>query len=102
MAISKSVLITGAGSGFGKLAALALAQRGHHVIATTETDDQASALERDEPSLQVEKLDITSNDVDKVHAWSVDVLINNAGVGETGPLADVPMDRVRRLFEVNV
>jgi short-subunit dehydrogenase len=50
----------------------------------------------------VEKLDITTNDVDKVHAWTIDVLVNNAGAGETGPLADVPMDRVRRLFEVNV
>jgi short-subunit dehydrogenase len=50
----------------------------------------------------VEKLDITTDDVDKVHDWPIDVLVNNAGVGETGPLADVPMDRVRRLFEVNV
>jgi len=54
------------------------------------------------PSLRVEKLDITTDDVDKVHDWPIDVLVNNAGVGETGPLADVPMDRVRRLFEVNV
>ena len=30
------------------------------------------------------------------------MLINNAGAGQTGPMADVPLDRVRRLFEVNV
>lgn len=102
MATTKRILVTGAGSGFGKLAAVALAQRGHQVIATTETDDQASQLRHDAPSLHVEKLDITTNDVDKVHAWTIDVLVNNAGAGETGPLADVPMDRVRRLFEVNV
>ena len=102
MTTTKTVLITGAGSGFGKLAAVALAKRGHQVIATTETDEQASALKHEEPSLHVEKLDITSDDVDKVHAWTVDVLVNNAGAGETGPLADVPIERVRRLFEVNV
>jgi NAD(P)-dependent dehydrogenase (short-subunit alcohol dehydrogenase family) len=99
---TKNVLITGAGSGFGKLASVALVERGHQVIATTETEDQASELRREVPSLRVEKLDITTDDVDKVHDWPIDVLVNNAGVGETGPLADVPMDRVRRLFEVNV
>ena len=30
------------------------------------------------------------------------MLINNAGAGQTGPMADVPLDRVRHLFEVNV
>ena len=100
--MSKSVLITGAGSGFGKGAALALAARGHHVIATTETLDQASALAAEAPQLQVEKLDITTNDVDKAGAWHIDVLLNNAGAGQTGPMADVPLDRLRRLFEINV
>jgi short-subunit dehydrogenase len=100
--MSKTVLITGAGSGFGKLAALALAERGHHVIATTETNEQAVALAADAPQLQVERVDITTSDVAKVLNWDVDVLINNAGAGETGPIADVPINRVRHLFEVNV
>jgi len=100
--MTKTVLITGAGSGFGKGASLALAARGHRVIATTETDEQAAALALEAPGLTVVKLDITTDDVDKVTAWEIDVLINNAGAGQTGPMADVPIDRVRRLFEVNV
>ena len=44
--MSKTVMITGAGSGFGKQASIALAARGHHVIATTESDAQAAALPR--------------------------------------------------------
>ena len=39
----------------------------------------------DAPSLHVEKLDITTNDVDKVHAWTIDVLVNNAGSGRDRP-----------------
>ncbi len=100
--MSKHVLITGAGSGFGKLCALALAVRGHHVIATTETEAQALALRAEAPQLRVEKLDITTSDVEKVHEMDIDVLINNAGAGQTGPIADVPLERVRYLFEVNV
>lgn len=99
----KSILITGAGSGFGKGAAIALAKKGHKVIATTETVEQADAMRNEAPQLQVEKLDITSSDdIAKAAKFEVDVLINNAGTGQTGPLADVPMHRVRHLFEVNV
>ena len=98
----KTVLVTGAGSGFGKGASIALAARGHRVIATTETDAQAAALALEAPELMVERIDITGSDVDKVMQWDIDVLINNAGMGQTGPMADVPMDRVRKIFEVNV
>ena len=55
------------------------------------------------PQLEVIKLDITSNvDVANARDFEVDVLINNAGAGQTGPLSDIPLDRVRHLFEVNV
>ena len=101
-ATSQTVLITGAGTGFGRGAALALAARGHHVIATTETEEQAVALRAEAPQLQVEKVDITTDDVKKVAQWNVDVLINNAGFGQTGPLADVPEAIVRKVFDVNV
>lgn len=100
--MTKTVLITGAGSGFGQGASVALAARGHRVIATTETEEQATALRAAAPELTVEKLDITTSDVDHARAWDIDVLINNAGAGQTGPMADVPIDRVRHLFEVNV
>ncbi len=100
--MAKTVMITGAGSGFGKGTSLALAERGHRVIATTETEAQAEALRAEAPQLTVEKLDVTSADVAKATSWEIDVLINNAGAGQTGPLADVPLERVRRLFDINV
>jgi NAD(P)-dependent dehydrogenase (short-subunit alcohol dehydrogenase family) len=101
--MSKTVLITGAGSGFGKLAAVMLAERGHRVIATTESDEQADALRSEHPELTVAKLDITDpDDVASVDEWDLDVLIANAGLGQTGPLAGIPIERLRRVFEVNV
>ena len=101
--MGERVMITGAGSGFGKGAALVLAARGHEVLATTETEEQAAALRAEVPALRVEKVDITDPaDVARVRDWEVDVLIDNAGMGATGPMADVPMEVVRRVFEVNV
>ena len=100
--MTKTVMITGAGAGFGKLSSLALAERGHEVVATTETDEQVESLRAEAPQLTVERIDITTDDVAKVSKWDIDVLINNAGAGQTGPMADVPIERVRRLFDVNV
>jgi short-subunit dehydrogenase len=102
-AMSKTVLITGAGSGFGHDAAVQLAARGHSVIASVETDSQAAELSAAHPELQVAKLDITnSDDVATVDQWDLDVFIANAGRGQTGPLASIPLARLRGVFEVNV
>ncbi len=101
--MTKTVLITGAGSGFGKGAAVELAARGHTVIATTETETQADTLRAEHPSLTVRKLDVTDPaDVATAADLGVDVLINNAGLGVMGPMASMPLERVRASFEVNV
>ena len=101
--MQKTVLITGAGSGFGHGAAVELARRGHKVIATTETQKQADALAAAQPEFTVTKLDITdASDVAKVDQWDLDVFIANAGMGQTGPLSVLPLERLRAVFEVNV
>jgi NAD(P)-dependent dehydrogenase (short-subunit alcohol dehydrogenase family) len=99
----KTVLITGAGSGFGRGAALELARRGHKVIAAVLTDEQAAELARAEPKLTVVRLDITKpQDVAKADQWDPDVFIANAAIGQTGPLSLIPLERLRAVFEVNV
>ena len=99
----RTILITGAGSGFGKGAAVELASRGHHVIATTETQAQADSLAAEHPELTTLKLDVTSSvDIAQVPALGIDVLINNAGMGVMAPLASVPMAKIRAIFDVNV
>ena len=99
----KTVLITGAGSGFGRGAALELARRGHKVIAGVLNEQQAAELAKAEPKLIVVKLDITdAKDVAKVDQWNLDVFIANAAIGQTGPLSVIPLERLRAVFEVNV
>lgn len=101
--MAKTVLITGAGSGFGRGAAIELAKRGHKVIAAVLNEEQAADLRKAEPKLTVVKLDITEpKDVAKVDQWDLDVFIANAAMGQTGPLSLIPLERLRAVFEVNV
>jgi NAD(P)-dependent dehydrogenase (short-subunit alcohol dehydrogenase family) len=101
--MTKTVLITGAGSGFGKGAAVELASRGHRVFATTETTEQAEQLGAEHPELTAVKLDVTDpGDVAQVAEIDPDVLINNAGFGVMAPLSNVPLERLKAGFEVNV
>jgi len=101
--MSKTVLITGAGTGFGRGAAVEIARRGHLVIAATYSQVEADELAAAHPELQTVKMDVTNPaDVAPAGQWGVDVLISNAGVGQSGPLRSIPMDRLRRVFDVNV
>ncbi|MEN9995714.1 MAG: hypothetical protein RL462_490 [Pseudomonadota bacterium] len=105
--MTKTILITGAGTGIGRDTAFALAQRGHQMLATTQTDAQALALQEAAQAqglkLEAFKLDITSAaDRALLTQRRIDVLINNAALGESGSLAEVDMQRVRQLFEVNL
>lgn len=105
--MAKTIFITGAGSGFGKIAALGLAQRGHKVIATAEIGPQVQALRQEADtrgiSLEVQKLDVLSGiDKEKAREYDIDVLLSCAGICEAGPVAEQPVDLIRGMFEVNV
>ncbi len=105
--MSKRILITGAATGFGHGTAIGLAKAGHSVVAGVEIWPQVTALLNDAEAagveLEVLKIDITNPD-DCAVAWErdVDIVVNNAATGETGPISEIPVDRVRRVFEVNV
>jgi len=102
-----TVLITGAGTGFGHEVAMRMAEKGFDVIAAVEIYAQVQTLKRQAAkrgvTLQVEKLDVTDDgDRRKALAWNVEILVNNAGVLEGGSVVDIPALNIRREFEVNV
>ena len=106
--MSKTILITGAGSGFGEGAAIGMAKNGHNVIATVQVSPQVTPLREKAKALglnnlRVERLDLTDPyDIAQAQSWDFDVLWNNAGRGEAGPVGEIPIDLVRQNYEVNV
>ncbi|RKO18331.1 SDR family oxidoreductase [Burkholderia mallei] len=103
----KRILVTGAGSGFGREVALRLAAKGHCVIAGVQIAPQITELSAEAArrglALDAVKLDVTcARERAQAARWDVDVLLNNAGAGEAGALVDLPVDIVRELFETNV
>jgi len=104
---AKRVLITGAGSGFGELAAIGLAKEGHHVIAGVQIWPQATTLRRKVEALglkglRVEKLDLLHPyDVQNALTWDIDILVNNAAIAESGPITEIPMALLRSIYESN-
>jgi NAD(P)-dependent dehydrogenase (short-subunit alcohol dehydrogenase family) len=108
MESKKRILITGAGSGFGEGAAIGLAKLGHEVIAGVQISPQVTALREKAKNLgldnlRVERLDLLDPyDVKYALTWDIDILFSNAGMGEAGPVFEIPVDLVRRNFETNV
>lgn len=107
--MSKTILITGAGSGFGKAAGIGMAKNGHTIIATAQASSQVNPLREEVAALglsdkiRVERLDLTDPyDIKQAQKWDFDVLWNNAGMGEPGPVWEIPVDIVRKNYEVNV
>jgi short-subunit dehydrogenase len=106
---SKTILITGAGSGLGKGAALGLAAQGHKIIAGVHNWEQKSRLLEDskkaktEDNLEIIKLDIL-DPMDCRNAWEydIDILVNNAGIGHSGPVSEMPVNLIREVMETNV
>ena len=92
------VLITGAGRGIGMATAQTLASRGHSIVAT---DLSTSGVSK---GIQTQVLDVTSDDSVAQclkEVGPLDAIVNNAGIAGGGPVEGYPLDRIRRMFEIN-
>jgi NADP-dependent 3-hydroxy acid dehydrogenase YdfG len=104
---SGAVLITGCSTGIGHATAARLARRGHTVYATARRPETLSDLAAQ--GCRTLALDVTDEAsmgaavaAVEEQAGGIEVLVNNAGYSQGGPLEEVPLDEVRRQFETNV
>ena len=109
----KNALITGAGKGIGKAIALALAAEGTNVILLARTEADIEALAAEIKTHNVKALAVTADvadiaSVNKAVAQalnefgSVDILINNAGVGKFGKFLDLSPEEFEQIIKINL
>jgi NAD(P)-dependent dehydrogenase (short-subunit alcohol dehydrogenase family) len=108
----RSAVITGAGGGLGRDLALQLAAKGYVVFGTALAPGEVQDLR----GASGGRVSLTVCDMTKpeaVKAWAggvsdalgdsgLDLLINNAGILTPGPIELLPLDAIRREFDVNV
>lgn len=102
--MNKVVFITGASSGIGKSIGEFLLEKGFKVYGTSRKPELYS-----ESKIKLVSLDVRSSQsifeaIEAVIAieGKIDVLINNAGVGITGPLEEIPLEEIKNNFETNL
>lgn len=105
---SKTVLITGASTGFGRATTERLAAQGHFVYAGARTQEDLDALNAIK-NVKALRLDVTSQaEIDAAVAQvaadgrTLDGLVNNAGVAILFPLNEVDEADLKYLFDVNI
>ncbi len=100
--MSRVALVTGASSGIGAAVAAALVGRGYRVLGTGR---RPSAIGGPIPGVEYLPLDLTDDasiEACAARAGEVEVLVNNAGESQSGPIEELPMDAVQRMFQLNV
>lgn len=110
--MTKTILITGASTGFGRDTAETLARAGHTVFASMRNSEANNRTHADvlrSQNIEVLELDVTdSQSVDRAvaavvaKAGRIDVLINNAGVLTAGVSEAFTPEQATALFDVNV
>ena len=107
--MNKTALITGASRGIGEAIALKLAEEGYRLVLTARDVAKLSEVQSNCEKLGVEVVLIPadlSNEAEVVKlfatAGSIDLLINNAGIGLFGALTEVPLEEWRAVQRINV
>ena len=101
--MNKVVLITGGSSGIGKAIGEYLHHKGFVVYGTSRNPDQITHSVFPLVALDVRNPESIATAVAKIISISgrLDVVINNAGIGITGPLEEIPTQEIKNNFETN-
>ena len=101
--MNKVVLITGGSSGIGKSIGVFLHHKGFVVYGTSRNPERVLNSVFPLVALDVRNTDTIHKAVAKIIATSgrLDIVINNAGVGITGPIEEIPTEEIKNNFETN-
>jgi 3-oxoacyl-[acyl-carrier protein] reductase len=109
----KNAFVTGAGKGIGRAIAIALAQEGINVALLARTESQLQDVAREVQALGVKTVILTADIADRAaveaavsqaesELGTIDVLINNAGIGTFAKLVDMDPKEWEHIIQVNL
>lgn len=106
-------VVTGSSTGIGQATAVSLARAGHTVYATMRSPkngggDLREIARKENLPIHITELDVDSDDSVRSafthildHKKQIDVLVNNAGIGNMGPVEETPVAVFRAVMETN-
>ncbi|HLV50514.1 MAG TPA: SDR family oxidoreductase [Flavobacterium sp.] len=102
--MSKVVLITGGSSGIGKTVGNYLQTKGYKVYGSSRNPENVTDSSFPLIAIDVRNSQTIQQAVQEIidKEGKIDVLINNAGVGITGPVEEIPLDEIQNNFHTNV
>jgi NADP-dependent 3-hydroxy acid dehydrogenase YdfG len=111
--VDLTAIVTGAGSGIGRGVALALADQGVHVVVSgrrgLKIEETAETIRKNGAEVLAVQADVSQpEDVDRLvkttleRFGSIDILINNAGIGGSGPIHAHDIATWNRVLDVNL
>ncbi len=98
----KKILITGARSGM--IYPVIQRLKDYYVYVTVHTESELRSVKKlykDFQNIECLKLDVLK-DADKVEKLDIDILVLNGAIAESGSLMEIPLEKVKNNFEVNV
>ncbi|URZ17874.1 SDR family NAD(P)-dependent oxidoreductase [Clostridium felsineum] len=109
-----TVLITGASTGIGRELTKIFAKNGYDVVITARSKKKLDELSKDIEKFSSSKVTVIEKDLSCINSGKelfckikekgiiVDILINNAGVGDTGFFFESNIDKIINMLELNI
>jgi NAD(P)-dependent dehydrogenase (short-subunit alcohol dehydrogenase family) len=108
----KIIIVTGTSTGIGFATAVALGRAGHDVFATMRDPARSPELQalatKENLAIAIVPVDVdndasVTNEIAKIQEMRgrVDVLVNNAGIGQVGSVEEMPLEEFRQIMETN-
>ena len=101
----KKILYTGAGGGISREVIKNIKNK-YYIYVGVHTEKQLELQKekyKNNKNIEVIKLDLLNkNDIEKIKTLDIDILISNAAIGHGGSLLEIPIDKIKETYEVNI